>query len=409
MRAAGDSMDGIARGSARRPAGVWRRAIPQLGTGLLGAALILLAGGLEPASMALAGVMLAGAAAIGVGASRRGGGAGFAAAQGAQQEQDREEGRGRIAALDTLCAGVLPIWSSQVEAGRAQMEESITALTGRFAALSERLQDAVMASESVAGGSGAASDHTGMVELLDSSQREMGSIIDSLRAAMRSKEALLNEMDRLAKFTVELKGMAAEVASLAMETNLLALNAAIEAAHAGEAGRGFAVVAAEVRKLSRQSGETGKRISGSVEEINRAIASALAASEQSAQQDAESVKHSEAVIGGVIERLHGAASRMTESSRTLQQTNLGIRDEIFDVLVSLQFQDRVSQILSHIRDDMQKLEKQLDDCRGAGQCEAIDVAAWLGELSRTYTTTEQREIHQGRGGTKVADSEITFF
>jgi methyl-accepting chemotaxis protein len=88
---------------------------------------------------------------------------------------------------------------------------------------------------------------------------------------------------------------------------------------------------------------------------------------------------------------------------------MGIRDEISDVLVSLQFQDRVSQILSHIRDDIRKFEAHVNDCLDAGQCAPIDEKAWLDELSKTYTTTEQREMHTGANATQSASSEITFF
>jgi len=311
--------------------------------------------------------------------------------------------------LDTVCASVMPIWSLQVETGRAQTEEAVTALAVRFSGLVEKLETAVSASQSTAGGNGAKQGQDGLVDLLETSQRDLGSIIDSLRESTISKQNLLREVDQLALFTGELKQMAAEVGSIAMQTNLLALNAAIEAARAGEAGRGFAVVSDEVRKLSTLSAETGKRISQGAEQVNAAIASAVAASEQSVTRDTESVTHSEAVIGQVIERFHGVASRLTESSSILNEASMGIRDEISDVLVSLQFQDRVSQILSHIRDDIRKFEAHVNECLNTGQCAPIDAEAWLDELSKTYTTTEQREMHGGASASQSSGSEITFF
>lgn len=311
--------------------------------------------------------------------------------------------------LDRVCASVMPIWSLQVETGRAQTEDAVTSLAIRFSGLAEKLGAAVSASQSAAGGSDSKQGQDGLVGLLEASQRDLGSIIDSLRESTVSKQSLLKEVNQLALFMGELKEMAAEVGSIAMQTNLLALNAAIEAARAGEAGRGFAVVADEVRKLSTLSAETGKRISQGAERINAAIASTVSASEQSVTRDAESVTHSESVIGQVIERFHGAASRLTDSSRILNEASMGIRDEISDVLVSLQFQDRVSQILSHIRDDIRKFETHVNDCLDAGQCTPIDEEAWLDELSKTYTTTEQRETHTGANATQSASSEITFF
>ncbi len=382
------------------------------GLGVLGVFMVLAAGGGNAASWAFACVMLVCGAALGWRASSvmKSGRAAWReeiAAVRADCEQKISENR--IAGLDKLCVSVLPIWGRQVEVGRIQTEEAITALIALFSGLSQKLVEAVEASQVAAAGMGDSDSADGLVRLIEAGQRDLGSIVDSLRAATQSKETLLQEVDRLAGFTGELKQMAADVASIANQTNLLALNAAIEAARAGEAGRGFAVVADEVRKLSTLSGETGKKISERVELVNAAIRSAINASEQSAKRDSESVTHSEAVINEVIERFHGAASRLTDSSHILQDASVGIHSEISDVLVSLQFQDRVSQILTHIRDDMSKLEIHLGECLNTNRCEPIDVQAWLDELLSTYTTSEQRDLHQGDGGAAEDSSDITFF
>lgn len=383
-----------------------------IGLGTLGAVLVLVAGGGDVKSMVLALVMFATGLAVGRIAHRcreSGSAANRMLLERMRDKHEQEAARNSVDGLEKVCVSVLPLWALQVEAGRAQTEDAVTALVARFSGLVEKLGSAVSTSQSTAGGVEAKPGQDGLVDMLAASQRDLGSIIDSLRAATRSKESLLHEVDQLAQFTGDLKQMATEVASVAGQTNLLALNAAIEAARAGEAGRGFAVVADEVRKLSTMSGDTGKKISQRVEQINAAITSAAAASEQSAVRDAESVKHSEAVIGQVIARFHSAASRLTESSAILNDASIGIRDEISDVLVSLQFQDRVSQILSHTRDDMRKFEAHVSDNLNAEKRTPIDAEAWLDELSKTYTTTEQRNMHSGEGAAQSDSSEITFF
>ncbi|MDD5249754.1 MAG: methyl-accepting chemotaxis protein, partial [Rhodocyclaceae bacterium] len=211
-----------------------------------------------------------------------------------------------------------------------------------------------------------------------------------------------------------LKHMAKDVGEIAKQTNLLALNAAIEAARAGDVGRGFAVVADEVRKLSDLSGETGKKISATIETVNQAIASTLEISSRYARQDEEMVANSEKVIEHVVSRVHGAVQGLVDASDQLRQENQSVGEEIAEVLVALQFQDRVSQVLGHVRNDMGKLNERIvnQERRVAEGVNpgAIDATAWLDELSHTYTVPEQHVVHRGGKPAATADSaDITFF
>ena len=286
---------------------------------------------------------------------------------------------------------------------RTQTEEAAVVLTSRFAKLVERLESAVAASASAAGGVKGAG---GMQRLLGDSESELQSVVASLRAMLEAKEAMLAEIVRLSQVTQELQQMAGEVAALASQTRMLALNAAIEAARVGEAGRGFAVVADEVRNLSIRSGETGNRIREKAAAIGQTIGSVQEVSQAVAQRDQQASAAAEGKIHHVLDAFRGAAAQLARSSDILQQESAGIRDEITDVLVNLQFQDRVSQILTHVHADMTKLHSHLS---GTPQAALLDAAAWLDALAGTYTTTEQRDIHAGADPAASETSDITFF
>ena len=322
-----------------------------------------------------------------------------------QQEKARN-----IDGLDELCTDVLPVWSNQIELARGHTEDSITNLSVRFANLSQRLSAAVATSNLASGGDGA---QTSLVVLLQESQNELNSIVTSLRSALEIKSSMLGEIRALSQFTGDLKKMAQDVGDIAGQTNLLALNAAIEAARAGDVGRGFAVVADEVRKLSNQSAETGKKISATVETVNQAIASTLRVSEQYAKQDTEMVASSEQVIARVMAQFGTATTALSDSAEILRNESQIIGNEISEVLVALQFQDRVSQMLVHVRNDLAKLEERLQECRqerAAGTALAtMDARTWLKELAQTYTMPEQHAAHDGKQTAAETSSGITFF
>jgi methyl-accepting chemotaxis protein len=94
-------------------------------------------------------------------------------------------------------------------------------------------------------------------------------------AAKRIKE-LDEGSERIGKVVKAIQG-------IADQTNLLALNAAIEAARAGESGRGFAVVADEVRKLAESTKISTVEIHGTIAEMAKLSAAALASSKVLAQ------------------------------------------------------------------------------------------------------------------------------
>ena len=333
----------------------------------------------------------------------------IAQAQADQSSADEHNGMASRAQLDEVLLGAMPIWAKQVESSRHQTEEAIVSLANRFTGIATRLQETVQASQHAAGElDGQAAD--GALEVLARSDSELSQVINSLKATQISRDQTLAQVRSLTAYTGELRTMAADVAAIAAQTNLLALNAAIEAARAGEAGRGFAVVADAVRSLSSKSSETGQQMSAKVDIINNAITQLVQAASSSADQDSHSVAESENSIQVVLERFQNITGRLAESADLLKQESYGIRDEMTEVLVNLQFQDRVSQILSHVRDNMHALHDHLLQANQTpDQPMAIDARQWLARMEATYATDEQRRLHHGEAAVQQNAQDITFF
>ncbi|QGA50723.1 chemotaxis protein [Pseudomonas brassicacearum] len=311
--------------------------------------------------------------------------------------------------LNEVILGAMPIWAKQVESSRQQTETAIVSLTSRFTGISSRLEETVQASQ-LAAGELAGSSSGGAVQVLAQSEGELVKVIDSLKATQASRDQTLAQVRNLTAYTGELRTMAADVAAIAAQTNLLALNAAIEAARAGEAGRGFAVVADAVRSLSSKSSETGQQMSAKVDIINTAITQLVQAASSGADQDSHSVSASEQSIQQVLERFKSVTGRLADSADMLQRESFGIRDELTEVLVSLQFQDRVSQILSHVRDNIEDLHVHMQQAsQSPEQAVSIDARQWLARMETTYATDEQRRNHHGDSGAQQTSQEITFF
>jgi methyl-accepting chemotaxis protein len=359
-----------------------------------------------PALLA-SGLVVAGLALAGLSASR--------------QARERRAVGAYIDSCGRFGAELAPVWTGQIETSRNHMESAISGLAMRFGGIVDRLDRALQVS-----GGHTDNSSSGLVAVFASSERELSQVVAGLEAAAASKAEMVQQVHGLARFIDELRQMATDVAAIAAQTNLLAINAAIEAARAGDAGRGFGVLAQEVRKLSAQSGETGKRIAAKVQAVSEAMVATRAAADGSVASDQVSLQGSRDAISGVLGNLRGITEALAESTSTLKNESVGIQSEISEALVALQFQDRVAQILAHVKTNIQRMPECLAAPQAAferGDALApVSPAAMLAELESTYAMAEERSVHRVHhgGGAKAAapaaaataaaaDTEVTFF
>ncbi len=380
---------------------------------LLGAGAVLLIGGVTATTMLMAAFLSgSGLACALLLVLRRGN-----VMQGAVDAMDKAHQAACQADADAFLGGlaqlessVISVWAKQIETGRMQSEQAMNALTTRFIGIANQLDQAVNASNLSAE---SVDNAHGLVAVFAHSESQLQSVIASLRAALSHSDTLLNDVGQLVQFIDQLRDMATSVAHIADQTILLALNAAIEAARAGESGRGFAVVADEVRKLSSMSKETGRGISDKVQVISQAIAHAFDVAEQNAAQDTSAAVQSEAAIRQVLDAFRTVTGGLTESAAILRGASAGIKTEVSESLVQLQFQDRVSQILCHVRDNISAFPAYLRQAdahyQEHGRLAAINWSGLLQALEQSYATTEERMNHPGAQTATAASKEITFF
>src|SRR5262245_54835705 len=149
-------------------------------------------------------------------------GFGLAAAVAAQQRRQRATLQGYLNSRQEFAAGLVPVWSGQIEYSRTHMETAIAALAGRFSGIVDKL-DRTLKGSDVTTQSAAGGEH-GMVAVFEQSERELSQLVTGLEAASAVKAQMVDQVHALGKYVKELQKMASDVALLASQTNLLAIN-----------------------------------------------------------------------------------------------------------------------------------------------------------------------------------------
>ena len=244
--------------------------------------------------------------------------------------------------------------------------------------------------------------------LLEQCESQLRGLLVDFQGFVQSQGEVMASVRGLAGTSTQLRDMAEDVGKLARQTNLLSINAAIEAARAGESGRGFAVVAAEVRRLSTESGTTGKRIGDQVASFGELMNEAVARAEQRAEHDASVVQASERTISSVVAQVDSTVNQLHARAAELAARSDRVREQVRNLMVAFQFQDRVQQILDQVCSSMNQALTRFHQALADGQLP--EPAHWTALLSEGYTTQDQRDVdHTATGNGPAARTETTFF
>jgi len=284
--------------------------------------------------------------------------------------------------LAALLQRVLPAWSGNVQLARAQTQDAIDNLTERFGGIHDRL-----------GGEHHATQGNAAAELLDvihSAADRLGGIAASLESVLASRQALMTRLQTLDHAYDDIRHLAQHNAQLAEgggEPDLLGQSLSWQ-------------------EVAARTADNSRQIVARAKSARQQIQAAMGAAGELPVGATELADNSRTVIDQVVADFRQSALRLSDTVERLEQESREVDREVCDILLNLQFQDRISQILGHVLADIDRL---LHACAS----DTLPVPEqWLDDLERTYTTHEQRQMRAGPHAAAAAaapQSQVDFF
>lgn len=231
---------------------------------------------------------------------------------------------GSIASRLNETINVLSTTSSEIATTSEQQERSAmqqsTAVHETTTTMDELDASFRETSQMMETAAGAASEAT---RVSDEGTRTVQQTLSGMTGLKDKVRAIADQILTLSEQTSQIGTITNLVSDLANQTNMLALNAAVEAARAGEHGKGFAVVAAEIRRLADQSKKSAEKITGLVEEIQKATNTTVMVTEEGTKTVEEGIRLAQDTAGA-FDRV---ATSLRTASDTAQQTLMSVKQQ----------------------------------------------------------------------------------
>jgi methyl-accepting chemotaxis protein len=201
----------------------------------------------------------------------------------------------------------------------------------------------------------------------------------------------------LREMTQEIHLHTEEISDLADQTNVLAINASIVSARAGSHGAGFAVIAGEIQKLAAKSKGIAENIGKLVRNMSSSVKQAALLQQEKLEKSSEDLRNSQASILNVTESLSPQADKIRQSIMESEKLSEEVSHDLYEITVSMQYQDYIKQVLDHIVAILKELMTPLSELKvnmkNSGlQCTDIPIEDVKTLVGKYFTIQEEWNI-----------------
>ncbi len=218
----------------------------------------------------------------------------------------------------------------------------------------------------------------------------MNHFLEYLLEVSKQNMNIVHRVENLSEQMEEITLLLEEVKDISDQTNILALNAGIVAAQAGDAGKKFAVVATEVRKLARDSAIFSDRIDSVVNTSADTLEDVRMVITKMATKDMNFAIHAKSRVNHMSDEIRELDRVMSESLVTVSETAESIGENVNVAVMSLQFEDMVTQITQSMESKVTLVSEFFDRMRYLPLNDAAEPTERLQALNNEVLTLKEQ-------------------
>jgi methyl-accepting chemotaxis protein len=310
--------------------------------------------------------------------------------------------------VETEIARYLPHFnrmSRQLRQTSQQIETSVVGVCSSFQGIADRARSAVARTLGFLGSeNNSISGKQSFEALIENCGQTLVKILNSTEEAGEASRRAIERIQQMDRASQAIKVALVKLERIAHENKMLAINARIEAAHAGEHGAGFAVVAVEVASQTQKSQEVTAQVASLIADLRSLAGSALNDLEQMNDRDRRRVEECRREVDASLREIQVTHGEMKDVLTGMTEEGSLLANDIGSAVRGLQFQDRTSQQIAHVVEDLETLQQRLASRLGA----TPDVHFAPDEGFSVFTMHEEREV-AGIAGTESAAGDIELF
>jgi len=294
--------------------------------------------------------------------------------------------------------------SEQLRQTSSQIEQSVVEVCNSFQGMAERARATVAKATGFLGeGSDAAPGKRSFDELIENTGATLVKITNTIAESGEISRRAVQSIQQIDIASEQISAALGMLEQLAKQNKMLALNARIEAAHAGSQGAGFEVVAIEVASQTQKSREVTTKVGALVENLRSLANVTLVDLRKINERDMERVEASQREANQSLIDLRAAHEEMKAMLTGMTDDGALLAKDISSAVRGMQFQDRVSQRIAHVVEELDAMRSRLLSRFGAVPIESdadVDFKA--------YTMREEREV-AGIHATESPAGDVELF